>query len=63
MENLTANNGKVLSKPAKQILSLVVSRIPYIEDKAEKININGISLSNELQETYSYFEKLLGLCH
>ncbi|HJD64600.1 MAG TPA: hypothetical protein LFW10_00255 [Rickettsia endosymbiont of Diachasma alloeum] len=51
MENLTARNGKVLSKTAKQILSLVVSRIPYIEDKAEEININGISLSSELQET------------
>lgn len=61
-KNLTSSSGKILSKTARQILSLVVSRMPYIEDKAEEINSNDISLPNELQETYYYFEKLLGLC-
>ena len=61
-KNLTSSSRKVLSKTARQILLFVVSRMPYIEDKAEEINSNGISLSNELPETYYYFEKLLGLC-
>ncbi|ASX28262.1 hypothetical protein BA173_05560 [Rickettsia sp. MEAM1 (Bemisia tabaci)] len=61
-KNLTSSSGKILSKTARQILSLVVSRMPYIEDKAEEINSNDISLPNELQETYYYFKKLLGLC-
>lgn len=59
---LISYNGKVLSKTAKQILSLVVSRIFYEEDKTEKINSNNIIPPNELQETYYFFEKMLGLC-
>jgi len=59
---LTSHTGKVLSKTSIQILSFLVSRLHCEEDKAEELERNGISTPNELQETYYYFEKLLGLC-
>ncbi|HJD56405.1 MAG TPA: hypothetical protein LFW21_07380 [Rickettsia endosymbiont of Pyrocoelia pectoralis] len=59
---LTSHTGKALSKTAIQILSLLVSRTPSEEKKVEEAERNGISTPNELQETYYYFEQLLGLC-
>ncbi|MGX6960189.1 MAG: DnaA N-terminal domain-containing protein [Rickettsia endosymbiont of Pentastiridius leporinus] len=59
---LTSHTGKALSKTAIQILSLLVSRTPTEAEKAASLERNGISTPNELQETYYYFEKLLGLC-
>ncbi|MGL4226547.1 MAG: hypothetical protein ACRCRR_02895 [Rickettsia sp.] len=60
--NLTSSSGKVLSKTSIQILSLLVSRTPSDENKAKEVEKNGTSASNELQETYYFFAKMLGLC-
>jgi len=60
--NLTSSSGKVLSKTSIQILSLLVSRTPSDENKAEELEKNSTSTQNELQETYYFFEKMLGLC-
>ncbi|MFY9589595.1 hypothetical protein [Rickettsia endosymbiont of Halotydeus destructor] len=59
--NLTSSKGKVLSKTSIQVLSLVVSRVQ--NDKIlGKILEGGSDKSNELQESYYYFEQLLGVC-
>ncbi|MGX6960421.1 MAG: hypothetical protein ACIPMY_04260 [Rickettsia endosymbiont of Pentastiridius leporinus] len=59
---LTSHTGKALSKTSIQILSLLVSRTPSETEKAASLERNSISTPNELQETYYYFEQLLGLC-
>ncbi len=50
--NLTSNNGKILSKTARQLLSLIVFRMQIYYN-------NSI---DELQETYHFFEESLGVC-
>ncbi|MDR0329621.1 MAG: hypothetical protein LBH99_03030 [Rickettsia sp.] len=49
---LSSSNGKVLSKTAKQLLSLIVFRLQIYHN-------NSI---DELQETYNFFEQSLGVC-
>ncbi|WP_342256974.1 hypothetical protein [Rickettsia endosymbiont of Aspidapion aeneum] len=50
--NLTSNNGKILSKTSRQLLSLIVFRLQIYYN-------NSI---DELQETYHFFEESLGVC-
>ncbi|KJV77704.1 hypothetical protein RHORCCE3_2129 [Rickettsia hoogstraalii str. RCCE3] len=50
--NLTSNNGKILSKTARQLLSLIVFRLQIYHN-------NSI---DELQETYHFFQESLGVC-
>ena len=50
--NLTSNNGKILSKTARQLLSLIVFRMQIYHN-------NSI---DELQETYHFFQESLGVC-
>ncbi|WP_417905338.1 hypothetical protein [Candidatus Tisiphia endosymbiont of Micropterix aruncella] len=49
---LSSSNGKVLSKTARQLLSLIVFRLQIYHN-------NSI---DELQETYNFFEQSLGVC-
>ncbi|WP_342170141.1 hypothetical protein [Rickettsia endosymbiont of Seladonia tumulorum] len=49
---LTSNNGKILSKTARQLLSLIVFRLQIYHN-------NSI---DELQETYHFFQESLGVC-
>ncbi|MCX4084006.1 hypothetical protein N7281_03895 [Rickettsia hoogstraalii] len=49
---LSSHNGKILSKTARQLLSLIVFRMQIYYN-------NSI---NELQETYHFFEEHLGVC-
>lgn len=50
--NLTSNNGKILSKTTRQLLSLIVFRLQIYHN-------NSI---DELQETYHFFQESLGVC-
>ncbi|AFC70005.1 hypothetical protein A3305_00100 [Rickettsia amblyommatis] len=50
--NLLSHNGKILSKTARQLLSLIVFRLQIYYNN----NID------ELQETYHFFEEHLGVC-
>ncbi|ALN41251.1 hypothetical protein ASQ44_03810 [Rickettsia rhipicephali] len=50
--NLSSANGKVLSKTARQLLSLIVFRLQIYHNNS----------LDELQETYNFFEQSLGLC-
>nr|WP_253308681.1 hypothetical protein [Rickettsia endosymbiont of Ceutorhynchus assimilis] len=50
--NLVSSNGKILSKTARQLLSLIVFRMQIYYN-------NSI---DELQETYHFFEQHLGVC-
>jgi|GEM_PF-1941788 len=50
--NLSSHNGKILSKTARQLLSLIVFRLQIYYN-------NSI---DELQETYHFFEEQLGVC-
>ncbi|EER22262.1 MULTISPECIES: hypothetical protein [spotted fever group] len=50
--SLTANNNKLLSKTARQLLSLIVFRLQVCH------NDN----MDELQESYHFFEQALGVC-
>ncbi|WP_341792624.1 MULTISPECIES: hypothetical protein [unclassified Rickettsia] len=52
--NLTSSDGKILSKTARQVLSLIVSQL-----QNDQIS-DGVN--DELQESYYYFEQLLGVC-
>ncbi|WP_341792623.1 DnaA N-terminal domain-containing protein [Rickettsia endosymbiont of Ceutorhynchus obstrictus] len=54
---LTSSEGKVLSKSARQVLSLIVSRL-----QNDKILEGANDELNELQESYYYFEQLIGVC-
>ncbi|WP_341790411.1 hypothetical protein [Rickettsia endosymbiont of Polydrusus tereticollis] len=51
---LTSSDGKILSKTARQVLSLIVSQL-----QNDQIS-DGVN--DELQESYYYFEQLLGVC-
>ncbi|WP_341793349.1 hypothetical protein [Rickettsia endosymbiont of Ceutorhynchus obstrictus] len=55
--NLTSSDGKVLSKTARQVLSLIVSLLQN-DQILERANDE----LNELQKSYYYFEQLLGVC-
>ncbi|UCM85599.1 MAG: hypothetical protein LF885_06540 [Rickettsia endosymbiont of Culicoides impunctatus] len=50
--NLSSANGKVLSKTARQLLSLIVFRLQIYHNNS----------LDELQETYNFFEQSLGVC-
>ncbi|EER21732.1 MULTISPECIES: hypothetical protein [spotted fever group] len=50
--NLSSHNGKILSKTARQLLSLIVFRMQIYYN-------NSI---DELQETYHFFQESLGVC-
>ncbi|WP_121542750.1 hypothetical protein [Candidatus Rickettsia colombianensi] len=50
--NLSSHNGKILSKTARQLLSLIVFRLQIYYN-------NSI---DELQETYHFFKKHLSVC-
>ncbi|HJD58585.1 MAG TPA: hypothetical protein LFV92_05365, partial [Rickettsia endosymbiont of Ceroptres masudai] len=50
--NLSSNNGKILSKTARQLLSLIVFRLQIYHNN----NID------ELKETYHFFQEHLGVC-
>ncbi|MCZ6901853.1 MAG: hypothetical protein O7C59_08965 [Rickettsia endosymbiont of Ixodes persulcatus] len=50
--HLSSHNGKILSKTAEQLLSLIVFRLQIYHN-------NSI---DELQETYHFFEEHLGVC-
>ncbi len=50
--NLSSNSGKILSKTARQLLSLIVFRLQIY-------NNNNI---DELQESYYFFEQSLNVC-
>ncbi|KJW03303.1 hypothetical protein REIP_1332 [Rickettsia endosymbiont of Ixodes pacificus] len=50
--DLSSHNGKILSKTARQLLSLIVFRLQIYHN-------NRI---DELQETYNFFEQSLGVC-
>ncbi|WP_341752566.1 MULTISPECIES: hypothetical protein [unclassified Candidatus Tisiphia] len=50
--DLSSDNGKVLSKTAKQLLSLIVFRLQIYHNNS----------LYELQETYNFFEQSLGVC-
>nr|WP_103896865.1 hypothetical protein [Rickettsia fournieri] len=50
--HLSSSNGKILSKTARQLLSLIVFRLQIYYN-------NSI---DELQETYHFFEESLGVC-
>jgi hypothetical protein len=51
--NLTNNYGKQLSKTSRQLLSLIVSRLQFYNNKDKQVE--------ELQEGYHFFEKELVL--
>lgn len=51
-KELTSENGKTLSKTAKQLLSLIVFRLQIYYNNT----------IDELQETYHFFEEQLGVC-
>ncbi|HJD56450.1 MAG TPA: hypothetical protein LFW21_07625 [Rickettsia endosymbiont of Pyrocoelia pectoralis] len=62
-KNLTSSSGKALSKTSKQILSLIVSRLQsdkFFTTENDKLIEN--TKNYELQETYYYFEQLIGVC-
>ncbi|EER22329.1 hypothetical protein [Rickettsia endosymbiont of Ixodes scapularis] len=50
--NLSSHNGKILSKTARQLLSLIVFRLQIYHN-------NSI---DELNETYHFFQEHLGVC-
>ncbi|WP_342271900.1 hypothetical protein [Candidatus Tisiphia endosymbiont of Parasteatoda lunata] len=50
--DLSSNTGKVLSKTARQLLSLIVFRLQIYHNNS----------LDELQETYNFFEQSLGVC-
>ncbi|EER21672.1 hypothetical protein REISMN_02730 [Rickettsia tamurae subsp. buchneri] len=50
--NLSSSNGKILSKTARQLLSLIVFRLQIYHN-------NSI---DELNETYHFFQEHLGVC-
>ncbi|WP_250311286.1 hypothetical protein [Rickettsia endosymbiont of Oedothorax gibbosus] len=50
--NLLSHNGKILSKTARQLLSLIVFRLQIYHNNS----------LDELQETYNFFEQSLGVC-
>ncbi len=50
--NLSSHNGKILSKTARQLLSLIVFRMQIYHNN----NID------ELKETYNFFQESLGVC-
>ncbi len=54
--DLQANDGKALSKTAKQLLSLVVFRLQVCYNSGNHLQ------EDELQESYHFFEQSLGVC-